>query len=182
MSGNHKFKVLIVDDDPSIRMLVSNMLRSNGFNPVVAADGSKGVELAKKEHPDLVLMDVNMPVMTGVEACKALKGDPESASIPVVFMTTLGSDSDRMNGFDAGGDDYVIKPVNYKELLARMQRYINAHSNGNVDLAAAGKALRSCIESASALDTPETPESMKQPIGQLLDRLRELEAALKGNA
>ena len=180
MSANGRFKVLVIDDDPSIRMLVTNMLRSKGFDSAAASDGSQGIGAAKKENPDLILLDVNMPVMDGVTACKKLKEDPETSSIPIVFMTTMGGDSDRMRGFDAGGDDYVIKPVNYKELLARMKRYTDHHGGGDgVDLSPIRNKIKSCIEHASKLGGLTSLADVKSTSEKLLVDLQGVQEVLK---
>ena len=123
MDNPTPFKVLVVDDDPSIRMLLPNFLKNHGFSILKAGDGAEAIETIRNERPDLVLMDVSMPIMTGLEACKALKSSPETSSIPIVFMTSLADDADRLAGFEAGGEDYIIKPLNHMEVAARLKRY-----------------------------------------------------------
>ncbi len=116
--------VLVVDDDAIVRMVVSNMLRKEGFAPQVAVNGREAIDKAEELLPDVILMDVNMPEMEGFEACERLKSNAATENIPVIFMTALDDDVDRVKGFDVGGEDYIIKPVNYKELLARTKRFI----------------------------------------------------------
>ena len=181
MSELNRFKVLIVDDDPSIRMLVSNMLRSNGFGSIVAADGLEGLNKARLELPDLILMDVNMPSMNGIEACRSLKQDPKTASIPVIFMTMLSSDSDRMNGFDAGGDDYVIKPVSYKELLARMKYFIRQSPRYEIAFSSLKHLVQACVNLASTLETATVIDDTKHTADQMLSKLSEIQKILENN-
>lgn len=117
-------KILVVDDDPSIRLLMPSFLKSKGAEVLKASDGDEAVEIARAERPDLILLDINMPTMSGLEACQALKGDPDVSEIPIIFMTSLGNDADRLEGFKVGGDDYVIKPINHMEVGARIRRYV----------------------------------------------------------
>ena len=113
--------ILVVDDNPNNREIVTRQLEQNGFSVLTAENGAEALE-AVNDHPvDLVLMDVMMPVMDGIEACKRLKKDADTRLIPVVIMTALGQLEHRVMGIKAGADDFLTKPVSRDELLARIQ-------------------------------------------------------------
>jgi adenylate cyclase len=113
--------LLVVDDNENNRDIVSRLLEREGYEVSTAENGAQALERIKAQPPDLVLLDVMMPVMDGIEACKRMKDDPESRLIPVVIMTALGQVEDRVKGIEAGADDFLTKPVNRGELLARIQ-------------------------------------------------------------
>src|SRR5687767_15963978 len=98
--------ILVVDDEAKNSKLIEALLTPRGYKVVKAADGEEGVQRARELRPDLILMDVMMPVMNGFDACKALKAAPETRLIPVVFMSALGEVRDRVEGLDAGGDAF----------------------------------------------------------------------------
>lgn len=113
--------LLVVDDNENNRDIVSRLLQREGYEVSTAENGAQALERIKTQPPDLVLLDVMMPVMDGIEACKRMKDDPDSRLIPVVIMTALGQVDDRVRGIQAGADDFLTKPVNRGELLARIQ-------------------------------------------------------------
>ena len=114
-------RVLVVDDNENNRDIVSRLLEREGYEVSTAENGALALEQIKSQPPDLVLLDVMMPVMDGIEACERMKDDPESRLIPVVIMTALGQVDDRVRAIQAGADDFLTKPVNRGELLARIQ-------------------------------------------------------------
>lgn len=114
-------RLLVVDDNESNRSLMSRLLEREGYRVECAADGAEALKRVGTLPPDLVLMDVMMPVMDGIDACRRLKDDPETRLIPVVIMTALGEVEDRVRGLKAGADDFLTKPVDRGELLARIQ-------------------------------------------------------------
>jgi adenylate cyclase len=114
-------RLLVVDDNENNRDIVSRLLEREGYQVSTAENGAQALERIKAQPPDLVLLDVMMPIMDGIEACKRMKDDPESRLIPVVIMTALGQVDDRVRGIQAGADDFLTKPVNRGELLARIQ-------------------------------------------------------------
>ncbi len=120
--------ILLVDDDSALTLLLANMLREKGLRVEKASNGQEGVKKAKELSPDVIFMDVNMPVMNGFDACRQIKQDPDTAIIPLIFITSMGNDNDRINGFDCGGDDYIIKPVNHQEVFVRLKHYLNKKS------------------------------------------------------
>ena len=178
---SNKCMVLVVDDDPSIRMLVSNTLRSAGFVSQVANDGQDALDKVEKNRPDAILMDINMPGMNGIEACTRLKGQASTADIPIVFMTSLGNDTDRVRGFDVGGDDYIIKPVNYKELLARMRRFVNDGVSG-VDGHAMLGSVKSCQSLLKELSEIEMPKDALKIVQKLEDNIKKMQSFLDTKA
>lgn len=120
-AGASGARLLVVDDNENNRDIVSRLLEREGFEVSTAENGAQALEQIKTQPPDLVLLDVMMPVMDGIEACKRMKDDPETRLIPVVIMTALGQVDDRVRGIQAGADDFLTKPVNSGELLARIQ-------------------------------------------------------------
>jgi CheY-like chemotaxis protein len=118
-------KILLVDDSCTAR-LVNRMIFSQKTNYVLisAADGKEAVERAKREMPDLILMDIVMPRMTGLEACRVLKKDKETEKIPVIFLTTRGEEQFVQEGYASGCSDYLTKPANDAELLELLKAYL----------------------------------------------------------
>ena len=114
-------KILIVDDSPTETHVLSTMLESNGYQIVTAESGEAGVEVAKKEMPDLVLMDVVMPGLNGFQATRQLKKEPTTAHIPVVIVTTKDQETDKIWGMRQGAKDYLTKPVDEKNLINTIQ-------------------------------------------------------------
>ncbi len=114
-------KILVVDDEVKNVKLLEAQLVPRGYAVVTASNGEEALQQVAAEQPDLVLLDVMMPVMDGFEACQRLKDDPETRLIPVVIMTTLGQVEDRIKGIEAGADDFLTKPVHRDELLARIR-------------------------------------------------------------
>ncbi len=114
--------VLIVDDEPVIRELVRSVLSRDGrFRLMMAGDGHEAVEVAREHRPALILLDVRMPHMNGLEACAALRADPATSGATIVMLTSMGQDEDVRSGYEAGADDYFLKPFKPGELLERVQ-------------------------------------------------------------
>lgn len=116
-----KAKILVVDDEEKNLKLMEAMLLPRGYDVVKAYNGQEGLKKVQSESPDLVLLDVMMPVMNGFDVCRRLKNDPETRLIPIVIMTALGEIEDRVKGIEAGADDFLTKPINRDELLARIR-------------------------------------------------------------
>lgn len=116
-----KAKILVVDDEEKNVKLMEAMLLPRGYEIVKAYNGEEALEKVEAEAPDLILLDVMMPVMNGFDVCRRLKDHSETQLIPVVIMTALGEVSDRIKGIEAGADDFLTKPINRDELLARIQ-------------------------------------------------------------
>lgn len=114
-------KILIAEDERDIRDLVAFTLRFAGYEVFAASNGEEAVELAPKVNPDLILMDVRMPRMTGYEACKILKGDPNLKDIPVVFLSAKGQENEIQQGLASGAEDYLLKPFAPDQLTSRVK-------------------------------------------------------------
>lgn len=114
-------RILIVDDEPFNVDLLEQELEDLGYDTLTASDGQQAVDLARAEAPDLILLDVMMPVMDGFEACRLLKEDEQTRLTPIIIMTALDRVEDRIRGIEAGADDFLTKPVNDQELLARIR-------------------------------------------------------------
>jgi len=116
--------VLVVDDDPVILRLLEVNFEMEGFSVCTATDGVEGLEVAKAEQPDVVVSDVMMPRMNGLELVKGLKDDPATASIPVILLSAKAQATDVRAGLDAGADDYVTKPFEPLDLVDRVNKLI----------------------------------------------------------
>jgi len=114
-------KVLIIEDDPDTSNLVSQYLTREGYSVGVAADGVKGLRQIKENNPDLLILDIILPEMDGFEVCKKLRGDAATSRLPILMLTALGEESDKVVGLELGTDDYVTKPFSPKELVARVK-------------------------------------------------------------
>jgi len=114
-------KILIAEDEPDIRELVAFTLRFGGYEVVAATNGEEAVHTASREHPDLILMDVRMPRLTGYDACRMMKASEELKDIPVVFLSAKGQDSEIQSGLEAGAEEYLLKPFSPDQLTARVR-------------------------------------------------------------
>lgn len=121
---NSEYKILITDDVISNVLLLKILLQTEKYKVITANSGPACIESAKRDRPDLILLDVMMPGMDGWETCIRLKQDPETAEIPVFFLTALTSSNDIVHGFEVGASDYVTKPINKQELLSRVAHEI----------------------------------------------------------
>ncbi len=114
-------KILVVDDEALIVMLIEKTLESSGYNIVTAGDGIEALEKVEDEGPDLIILDVMMPKMNGLEVCRRLKNNDKTRPIPVVMLTSKDYIEDKITGFETGADDYITKPFNPKEFQARIK-------------------------------------------------------------
>ncbi len=115
-----KRTVLLADDDVKIRSLVAATLGTENFHLLTAGDGEETLARAREEKPELILLDINMPRMSGLDVCRAIKADPTTAHMKIVMLTASGSDADRANAFEASADDYFIKPFSPIALLDKV--------------------------------------------------------------
>jgi DNA-binding response OmpR family regulator len=118
-------RVLIVDDDPDIRALVTYRLSASGYEVISAGDGEAGLAAAREHAPDLVLADMMMPRLTGVEMCTRMRAEPAIAAIPVVLLTARTDDVAMRSGSEAGIDEYITKPFSPRELAARVEEILS---------------------------------------------------------
>jgi PleD family two-component response regulator len=116
--------ILIVDDTPANIRIVVDTLDKKGLRVVIAQSGEQALQIVKRIRPDIILMDVVMPEIDGFETCRRLKLNEATRAIPVIFMTALDDTEYVMKGFDAGGVDYIVKPVRIKEVLARVTTHL----------------------------------------------------------
>ena len=113
--------VLVVDDSPTDAHLLSEMLKKNGYQVTTATSGEDGITKAKSGRPDLILMDIVMPGMSGFEATRAISKDPETSAIPVIICSTKGQETDKAWGLRQGAKDYLVKPINEKVLMDKIK-------------------------------------------------------------
>lgn len=114
-------KLVVIEDDQDITRLVTHYLTKEGYAIKSSQDGIKGLQLIKQEKPDLVILDLMLPEMDGLEVCKRLRADPKTSALPIIVLTAKGEESDKIVGLELGADDYVTKPFSPKELLARVK-------------------------------------------------------------
>nr|WP_232735403.1 response regulator transcription factor [Nonlabens sp. MB-3u-79] len=116
-----KAKILLVDDEPDILEIVGYNLRNEGYQVYTAENGEEALKKAKKKKPDLIILDVMMPVMDGIEACEKMRKLPELDGTVITFLTARGEDYSMIAGFDAGADDYITKPVKPRVLVSKVK-------------------------------------------------------------
>lgn len=116
--------ILVIDDEPDNLRVVVRHLQAYSFHILTARKGESGIERARLKEPDLILLDVNLPDLLGYEVCRRLKADPQLSRIPVLFLTALSDTENKLKGFEAGGVDYVTKPIEATELMARVQTHL----------------------------------------------------------
>jgi two-component system, cell cycle response regulator DivK len=125
-------KILLVEDNEMNRDMLSRRLQRKGYEIVLALDGQSGVEMSQTQAPDLVLMDMSLPVLDGWEATRRLKTDASTRHIPVIALTAHAMSSDRERALEAGCDDYDTKPVELPRLLAKIEALLSARENASV--------------------------------------------------
>src|SRR6266545_7979321 len=113
--------ILIVDDERDLVSLLDFNLRQAGFETLLASSGQEALQQLRRRVPDLVLLDVMLPDVSGTEICRAIKADPRTKHVPVVMLTARGEEVDRVVGFELGADDYVTKPFSVRELVLRLK-------------------------------------------------------------
>lgn len=119
--GRRPLKILIVDDEKDIVDLVAYNLEKEGYETLKALDGEKALQLVRTKTPDLVVLDLMLPGIQGLEVCKRIRKVPETAAIPIIMLTAKGEEIDKVLGLEVGADDYITKPFSVKELLARVK-------------------------------------------------------------
>jgi CheY-like chemotaxis protein len=118
-------KILIAEDERDIRDLVAFTLRFAGHEVAAASNGEEAVQMAPKENPDLILMDVRMPRMTGYEACRVIKANPKLKDIPIVFLSAKGQESEIQTGLEVGAEEYLLKPFAPDQLTDRVKAILS---------------------------------------------------------
>ncbi|MBL51974.1 MAG: two-component system response regulator [Candidatus Marinimicrobia bacterium] len=117
-------KILIVEDNEMNRDMLSRRLQRKGFDIVMAEDGQKGVDMSKSENPDIILMDLSLPVMDGWQATSTIKADQNTKDIPIIVLTAHAMAGDREKALEAGADEYDTKPIEFKRLLGKIKDFI----------------------------------------------------------
>jgi len=128
MSETRAKRILIVDDEPDVTELVGYQLRAKGFSVEALNDPTQSIAKIRAFQPDLIILDVMMPNISGIQICRMLRADPKSKAIPVVFLTARAEEADRVVGLEVGGDDYICKPFSVKELTLRIQGLLRRSS------------------------------------------------------
>lgn len=121
-------KILIIEDEPSIRELVTYNLKANGYEPLEAEDGTLGITLVYKDKPDLILLDIMLPGKDGYEICKELRA--EGNTTPIIMLTAKSEEIDKVLGLEFGADDYISKPFGIRELMARIKAVLRRYETG----------------------------------------------------
>lgn len=114
-------QILVIDDEKDIVETIEYNLSKEGYKVSKSYDGMNGLEAVQKKMPDIVILDLMLPGMTGIEVCKAMRSDPKTASIPVIMLTAKGEETDKIVGLEVGADDYMTKPFSIRELAARIK-------------------------------------------------------------
>lgn len=128
-------KVLVVDDDTALAEMIGIVLRSEGFEPTFCADGALAVAAFHASNPDLILLDLMLPGMNGIEICSRIR---EDSGIPIIMLTAKSDTTDVVKGLESGADDYIVKPFNPKELVARIRTRLRPVSNGATGILSIG--------------------------------------------
>jgi adenylate cyclase len=155
-------KILVVDDTPKNVKLLADILTARGYNVVTAASGAEALSQVEAERPDLVLLDVVMPEMSGYEVCRKLRSNPATQLLPVVMVTALDPGEERVKGIEAGADDFLTKPINQAELLARVKSLIRI------------KELYDIVQNQAA-ELADWNQSLERRVREQLEQLERLE-------
>jgi two-component system phosphate regulon response regulator PhoB len=121
-------KVLVVDDEQDVLELLTYNLKQAGYEVLSAEDGKEALWKVRVFSPDIIVLDIMLPVIDGLEVCKTLKKDPQSSKIPIIMLTARGNEADRIKGFESGADDYLVKPFSVRELILRLKRLLDSDS------------------------------------------------------
>jgi len=147
----HNNTLLIIDDEAANIQLISDFLEAQGIEIMIAKNGADGISRAKKGQPDLILLDIRMPGMDGYEVCHQLKSDESTREIPIIFMTGLTELDDKLKAFAVGGVDYVTKPFQESELLARVSVHLQI-SNLQKELADKNVRLEGALDTGNVVN------------------------------
>ncbi len=155
LAAARTYTVLIIDDNPNLLLVVATALRRLGnFQVLTATDGVAGLQLCDQHHPDCLVIDVRMPGMDGYQVVRTLRGDPATASLPLVILTAMAQDKDRFIGLASGVDQYLLKPIKPLDLVAAIQRAIMTNDEDR---------LRRLRELAAAREDQEPPPAGGAP-------------------
>ena len=130
---NKAFTILIIEDEPDISELIEFNLTQSGYSIIVSNNGEKGIEITRKHLPDLILLDLMLPGIHGIDVCRILKNDKDTSSVSIIMLTALGQEEDIIKGLETGADDYVTKPFSFPILEARIVSVLRRIKNGNIE-------------------------------------------------
>src|SRR5688572_6973449 len=153
--------ILLVDDNPVNLQVLLRTLDGRGYRLLVAKDGRTALEIARQAQPDLVLLDVLMPEVGGFEVCRTLKADPRLRNVPVIFLSALGDVSDKVAGLSLGAVDYITKPIQPEEVIARVDVHLNRHHLER-ELRRANQRLNRELAGAADMQRLILPRSLPQ--------------------
>lgn len=153
MSGR---KILVIDDEPQIIEVLTSYLKKDGFRVIAAADGTKALQIAEREEPDLILLDLMLPDIDGYEVCRALR---KRSNVPIVMLTARDEETDKIVGLELGADDYITKPFSPREVLARVRAVLRRAEPG---------ALEEAIIRVGDLEIDHTRHEVRRA-GKLID-------------
>ncbi|WP_134090389.1 response regulator transcription factor [Olivibacter sp. XZL3] len=129
-----KYKILVVDDEPDIVELIEYNLKREGYSVFTASNGQEAVSMARKINPDLIILDIMMPKMDGIEACRIMRSMPEFKNTFMVFLTARSEEYSEIAGFNVGADDYIAKPIKPRALISRINAILRRNSKGEETL------------------------------------------------
>jgi phosphate regulon transcriptional regulator PhoB len=186
-------RILIVDDAPDIVDLVSYNLKKSGFKVSAASDGEEALEKVRRNKYDLIVLDLMLPGIQGVELCRTLRKDPKTAAIPIIMLTAKGEESDRVVGLESGADDYLTKPFSARELIARIKAVlrrsgdkIGAETVIRIGDLAINKETFGVTKKGTALDLSATEFNLLLYLverrGRVFSREQLVDAVWKGDA
>ena len=155
-------RILIVDDEPLNVDYLQQELEELGYDTMSARDGQEALECVATDPPDLILLDILMPIMDGFEVCRALKGDDATRLIPIVIMTTLDGIDDRIKGIEAGADDFLTKPVNQRQLIARLQTSLRSSTPSTGSCASCARSRTTSPSSFPSRSSAWLPRTRKR--------------------
>ncbi|MDM8523988.1 response regulator [Desulfococcaceae bacterium HSG8] len=161
--------ILIVDDNIKNLNLLTNLLIDKGYNIGISKNGFMALEFIRKRNPDLILLDIMMPDIDGLEVCRQLKSDKKTKDIPVIFISGLADTADKLRGFKAGGVDYITKPFEKEEVFARVNTHLEL-IRSHKDIKKAKQALETAnrsLEDRGSGRTEETPETAGYPYSKV---------------
>jgi len=130
MSKTVKQRILVVDDEPDLLELIEVNLKAAGYEVLSASNGKEGLQMARQTMPELIVLDVMLPELGGLEVCKALRRDPATGGIPILMLTARATEIDRVLGLELGADDYVTKPFSTRELVLRVKNLLRRKMTG----------------------------------------------------
>ena len=127
------YTILIIEDEPDISELIEYNLTQSGYIIIVSDNGEKGIEITRKHLPDLILLDLMLPGINGIDVCKILKSDKNTSDVSIIMLTALGQEEDIIKGLETGADDYVTKPFGFPVLEARIQSVLRRGKKDNIE-------------------------------------------------